>query len=283
MQYPKVMDVESSELNQGFLSYKVSEETIATVGRQRIIFDNARFVGNVGWRQNEQTFDVLMITNKSLPSTEVKFAYLGAVNNIQAKHVGMKGPLLNVSYSGFSAGKLIGYSYMLDVDNSTADTQTLGVRFSGKQMAGDVGLLYSAEFATQNDYTLLEGGVAVAGVTAKVGYELLSGDGTDGFATPLATKHAFNGWADKFLGTPINGLEDTYLSVMGKVAGIKLLGVYHRYSADSSGADYGTEMNLLAAKKFTKHYSVGVKYASYDADTVSVDTDKLWMWAQASF
>ncbi len=214
--------------------------------------------------------------------------------NIKALNADIKGHLLNVSYNGLSAGKLTGYSYMLDYENSTKDTQTLGIRFSGKQKAGDVGLLYTAEFATQSDYadapstvdadyTLLEGGVAVAGVTAKLGYEVLGGDGVYGFATPLATGHAFNGWADKFLGTPSTGLQDTYLSVMGKVAGVKLLGVYHDYSADEGSADYGSEINLLAAKKISKHYAVGVKYASYDADTVSVDTDKLWLWGQASF
>jgi hypothetical protein len=293
-QYPVVVDVESTELNQGFLTYKAGAETTVVAGRQRIILDNARFVGNVGWRQNEQTFDALMISNKSLPDTEVKFAYLGNVNNIRALNADVKGTLLNVSYSGLSAGKLTGYGYMLDYENSTNDTQTLGVRFSGAQKAGDVKVLYTAEFATQSDYAdapatvdadyaLLEAGVVAAGVTAKVGYEVLGGDGVYGFSTPLATGHAFNGWADKFLGTPVTGLQDTYVSVMGKVAGVKLLGVYHTYSADEGSADYGSEINLLAAKKLSKHYSVGVKYASYDADTVSVDTDKLWMWAQASF
>lgn len=292
--YPVVADVESTELNQGYLLYKAGGETTLKAGRQRIIFDNARFVGNVGWRQNEQTFDALMVTNQSLPDTEVKLAYLSNINTITAKDADLKGILLNATYSGLNAGKLTGYNYMLDYDNSTADSQTLGVRFSGKQKAGDVGILYTAEFATQSDYadapstvdadyTLLEGGVDVAGVTAKLGYEVLSGDGTYGFQTPLATKHAFNGWADKFLGTPTAGLQDTYLSVMGKVAGVKLLGVYHDYSADEGSADYGSEINLLAAKKFSKNYTAGVKYASYDADTVSVDTDKLWLWGQASF
>lgn len=292
--YPVVVDVESTELNQGFLTYSGVADTTIKAGRQRIILDNARFVGNVGWRQNEQTFDALMVSNKSLPDTEIKYAYLGNVNNIKALNVDLKGHLLNVSYSGLSAGKLTGYSYMLDYENSTKDSQTLGVRFSGKQKAGDIKVLYTAEFATQSDYedapstvdadyTLIEGGVAVSGVTAKLGYEVLSGDGVYGFATPLATGHKFNGWADKFLGTPATGLQDTYASVMGKVAGVKLLGVYHDYSADSGSADYGSEINLLAAKKFSKHYSVGVKYASYDADTVSVDTDKLWLWGQASF
>ncbi len=55
--YPVVVDVESTELNQGFLSYNAGAETTVKAGRQRIILDNARFVGNVGWRQNEQTFD----------------------------------------------------------------------------------------------------------------------------------------------------------------------------------------------------------------------------------
>jgi len=293
-QYPVVVDVESTELNQGFLSYKAGEETLVKAGRQRIILDNARFVGNVGWRQNEQTFDAVMVSNKSLSDTEVKFAYLGNVNNIKAQNADIKGQLLNVSYSGMSAGKLTGYGYLLDYENSTADTQTLGVRFSGKQKAGDVKVLYTAEFATQSDYadapntvdadyTLLEAGVVAAGVTAKAGYEVLGGDGVYGFATPLATGHAFNGWADKFLATPKSGLQDTYVSVMTKVSGVKLLGVYHTYSADEGSDDYGSEINLLAAKKLSKHYTMGVKYASYDADSHLLDTDKLWLWAQASF
>ena len=293
-QYPLVVDVESTELNQGFLLYQVNDAISVKAGRQRILLDNQRFVGNVGWRQNEQTFDAVMVSDKRLPSTEINYIYLGAVNSIKAQYIDVKGHLLNASYSGLSAGKLTGYGYLLDYDNSTADSQTLGVRFSGKQQVGDVGLLYTAEFAMQRDYadapstvdadyTLIEGGVVAAGVTVKLGYELLGGDGSYGFATPLATKHAFNGWADKFLVTPKEGLEDSYFSVMSKVAGVKLLGVYHLYSADKGSSDYGSEINLLAAKKLSQHYSVGVKYAGYDADTVSVDTDKFWLWAQAAF
>ena len=29
----------------------------AKLGRQRVIYNNARHIGNVGWRLNEQTFD----------------------------------------------------------------------------------------------------------------------------------------------------------------------------------------------------------------------------------
>jgi hypothetical protein len=33
-----------------------------------------------------------------------------------------------------------------------------------------------------------------------------------GFTTPLATLHKFQGWADKFLTTPVNGLADLYVN-----------------------------------------------------------------------
>ena len=90
-------------------------------------------------------------------------------------------------------------------------------------------LLYRAEYATQSDYAdnpadystdyyALEGGIAAAGLTAKVGYEVLGSDnnGTASFKTPLATLHKFNGWADKFLVTPAAGLEDLYASLAWK-------------------------------------------------------------------
>ncbi|MED5432308.1 MAG: alginate export family protein, partial [Pseudomonadota bacterium] len=58
--YPVIADPEVTELNRAAISYTGSnalEGFSAIYGRQRIIYDNARFVGNVGWRQDEQTFD----------------------------------------------------------------------------------------------------------------------------------------------------------------------------------------------------------------------------------
>ncbi len=52
-----VADPTETEINQAYLRYKGFENTSLTYGRQRIALDNHRFIGNVGWRQNEQTFD----------------------------------------------------------------------------------------------------------------------------------------------------------------------------------------------------------------------------------
>jgi hypothetical protein len=123
--------------------------------------------------------------------------------------------------------------------------------------------------------------------------EILGGDGDYAFETPLATKHAFNGWTDKFLSTnktttnpedgEVNGLQDLYAKVVTNVAGVKLLAVYHDYSSDKDSIDLGSEINLLAAKKFDKNFSAGIKLAQYSAGDVGTDADKLWVWAEAKF
>ena len=51
-------DPETTELNQAYLSFR-GGETILSAGRQRLVLDNARFVGEGAWRQNQQTFDAL--------------------------------------------------------------------------------------------------------------------------------------------------------------------------------------------------------------------------------
>jgi hypothetical protein len=140
---------------------------------------------------------------------------------------------------------------------------------------------------------LLEGGASYAsgiGVwSARIAQEVLgSDDGSQGFQTPYATKHAFNGWADMFLNTPTAGLDDRYVTLAGDLQpfGIKLQLMYHRYSAEEGSADFGDEWNAQVVKQFGPKYSIGMKYASYEADadvatligtTANIDTRKFWV------
>lgn len=301
-QYPVITDPEGTEVNQAFLSYTGLADTTVKYGRQRVVLDNARFIGNVGWRQNEQTYDALTVANTSLKDTAIVYGYVTNVNRIVGEasasgNLDTKTHLINVGYSGLAAGKLTGYGYFLDLTNSpAASNSTLGVRFAGgTKMSDAVKALYTVEYATQSDYkdgastidadyNLIELGAEFSGITAMFGYEVLgAGPANTAFATPLATLHAFNGWADKFLGTPKDGLVDTYISIEGKLADVKLQAVYHDFEADRGGASYGSELDLLAVKKFGKHYTLMGKYASYSADTHATDTDKFWLMAQAQF
>ncbi|MCH7821974.1 MAG: hypothetical protein IIA07_08155 [Proteobacteria bacterium] len=49
MQYSVVADPEGTEVNRVFVSYTGIADTVAAVGRQKIILDDARHIGNVGW------------------------------------------------------------------------------------------------------------------------------------------------------------------------------------------------------------------------------------------
>lgn len=297
-EYSVIADPEHTELDQGFIQYKNDAVTVK-VGRQVITMDGHRFVGHVGWRQDRQTFDALSVDYKATKDFAVKYAYVTQRNRIfaEAADLDAKDHLINLSYKT-SVGSLVGYSYLLEVDNNTDNAlDTYGVSFTGASKAGDTKILYAAEYATQSsesasssfdaDYLKLEGGAVINGITVKLGYEVLgSDDGAYGFATPLATLHKFNGWSDQFLGTPSQGLVDTYVSVGTTLGGGGLTFAYHGFEADEADDtvdDLGSELNISYAKKFAKNYIAGVKYASYSAGDIKVDADKIWVWVGASF
>jgi hypothetical protein len=83
--YPLIADPQKNELNQLWLAYSGLPETVLKVGRQRIIFDNHRFIGNVVWRQLEQTYDAIAITNKSLPDTTITAGYIWKVQDVTSR------------------------------------------------------------------------------------------------------------------------------------------------------------------------------------------------------
>ncbi len=300
---PVVADPEGGEVTQAFLTYAFSDKMTAKVGRQRVILDNARFVGNVGWRQNEQTLDAAAIVGEPFDGINMVYAYVQNANTIAEEstaggNIGSESHVLNLSHEFDGVGKLTTYAYMLDLEAASASTDTFGARFAGKHDINDSSkLLYTLEMAQQEEagdsteevgagYMLTELGVALDAVTIKVGMEVLEGaSGTEtlAFSTPLATKHKFNGWADMFLGTPMTGLEDTYFSVSGKVSGVALQGVYHQFASESTSADYGNELDFAATYEWKPGMKVGAKYADYSEDGYKVDTAKTWLWVAMSF
>ncbi|MGH1472374.1 MAG: alginate export family protein [Cellvibrionaceae bacterium] len=295
-QYSVVADPQTTELDQAFIQYKNDIATFKA-GRQVITLDGHRFVGHVGWRQDRQTFDALSAAFSPIDDLSITYSHIAQRNRIFAEtaDIDSKDNLLNVSYKT-PVGKVAGYGYFLEVDNDTDNAlDTIGISFNGAAGSEDVKFLYSLEFATQDneagdyeaDYSLIELGVKLKPVTFKLGMETLgSDDGNYGFSTPLATLHKFNGWADSFLGTPAQGLVDTYFSAAGKVGPVALMLAYHDFSADEDTAtvdDLGDEIDLQAVWNISKSYTAGIKYAAYSAGDIKVDTDKLWVWFNVKF
>ncbi len=109
------------------------------------------------------------------------------------------------------------------------------------------------------------------------GYEKLGSDNGVGFGTPLATLHKFQGYADKFLTTPANGVKDLQLKAGYIKPDWDLQLQYHWLTAATGGADYGNELNVSLQLKFGARYAVLVKAAQYDARHYLTDTNKYWL------
>ncbi|MEM9178265.1 MAG: hypothetical protein AAGA89_01075 [Pseudomonadota bacterium] len=303
--FPVVADPNATELNRLQLTNTSIPDTKITLGRQRIILDDSRFVGNVGWRQNEQTFDGLRVQNTSFGKLAVDVSYINQINRIfgDDSPIGRwEGDTVIVNASHPTPiGKLTGFAYLLDIDNAGGifSSQTVGARLNGAQKVGEGKISYIASYAQQSDYgssqldydadyILAEATYAQNGLSAGVGLEVLGGDDQRGFQTPLATLHKFQGWADKFLATPTTGIEDLYVKAgyapgnVGPFKGTKFLAVYHDFSAETGGADYGSEINLLATAKWKK-LGLTLKYADYNTDGFATDTQKLWFQIDYAF
>lgn len=291
-----IVDPEVTEVNQAFISY-TKGGTTAKYGRQRIMLDNQRFVGNVGWRQDEQTFDSFTVLSKPAAPLTFFYGYITDVNRIaaEAQDHNHETHLINLKYDT-AIGSLIAYGYLLE--NKTVlnqSTDTFGARWQGK--AGTY-VAYNLEYATQKDagesaldysadYTLAEITGSIPAGSAKIhltgGYEVLGSDeGTAAFITPLATLHAFQGWADKFLATPATGIEDTYIKVNAVFPKFSLGVIYDIFKANEGDGDYGKELGLVGVTKLA-NVEYTLKYAKYRADDLFTDTQKIWLMASVTF
>ncbi|MEO6079031.1 MAG: hypothetical protein ABIQ86_04535 [Steroidobacteraceae bacterium] len=311
--YPVVADPEAYEINRLQLTNTSIIDTTITLGRQRIILDDHRFVGNVGWRQNEQTYDGLRVVNKHIPNVTIDVSYVNQINRIFGPD-GLPGAnagrftgdtfLANVAWQT-PLGKLTGFGYLVEFEQVPLPvrdtTQTYGLRFQGERPLAKIKLGYIGSWARQTDrdnnpldfsdnYLLAELTGTFRQYSLGAGYEVLQGDGVKGFTTPLATLHRFQGWADKFLTTPVNGIEDKYINLgylkkgVGPLETLQFVASWHDYASERLSINYGQELDLQLQGKYHR-FTGTLKYADYNASATTPlavrDTSKFW--AQLDF
>ncbi len=304
-----VADPRAVELNRLQISYAGLAHTMVTVGRQRIILDNARWVGNVGWRQNEQTFDAALVKTDIVPDLSLTYGYINQVNRVfgpradtpNATRGKLHGDshLFNAAYGGLAPVTIKAYAYLVDIEDAppglqNQSTKTFGARVEAPFTLAD-GLKSNVvgEYARQSDYQgnaldfavnywLGEASLSYLGLTGLVGYEVLGSNGTVALSTPLATLHAFNGWADAFLATPATGLEDAYGKLSYSLGNLPLVNkaiatlVYHDFTAEEGNTDFGNEIDAALDFTPTSYLAFGLKYARYDGDGGIAGREKAW-------
>lgn len=294
-----IADPEDYEVNQAWLGYNRWDSKVRG-GRQLISLDNQRFVGPVGWRQLNQTYDAAMVNVGALRDFNFFYGYLWKINRVVGQHNpggqwDSASHLINVSYDGCEYAKVVGYAYLLDITSApAASSDTVGASVSGKYpLCESWKLGYRAEFAWQWDaadnpasynapYYHVSVGPEVSRYNFGAAYEVLGANSGGSVQTPLATLHAFNGAADVFLATPADGLRDAYAWVGVKLPGdVPVTVTGHKFDADRGSNDYGWEADIAVARSFGKHFKVLAKYAWYDGKdggpAYSADRSKFWL------
>lgn len=296
---PAVADGEDFELNRAQVRWTGLPDTELTVGRQRLIVGNSRFVGNVGWRQNEQTFDAVRLGTTVLKPVTLTYVFADRVQ----RPLGHDHPqgvwrgdihLLQVE-TETPVGRLSGFGLAIDLDNAPAQSSnTIGGRLTGSRVvADDLSLTWAAEYAVQSDngpnpadYSLDFQAAALGLQTprwsAGLGYERFDGDGVSGFQTPLGTGHGFLGWSDVITTTPAFGVRDLFLrghvGVPAWGRTLRLTAEAHAFNDADGALDLGRELDLSIALPVDPHWSVELKAAHFDGDhPMFGDADKGWL------
>lgn len=300
--FPVIADPDATELNRAQVSFTGIPKTTITFGRQKFDLIDQRFVGAVDFRQNQQTFDAVRLSNNSIRKLTVDYLYLSRIHRV----FGDDNPLgeydsdshiFAATYDGGALGKLSGYGLLLDFDEAPASSSsTWGVRYAysktlDKNASLSIGLI--GEAAIQRDYAANpfdykeaylhgEAKVALGDWSVTAGYESLGGDGAIGFSTPLATLHKFQGFADVFLNTPAAGVEDLNLTgaYQWKSGPFGLDGrlyvVWHDFESERGNLDYGREFDAGLNLALGKHWSAEFKGAVYDGRGAFPDRSIIW-------
>ncbi|WP_457597093.1 hypothetical protein [Hydrogenimonas sp.] len=337
--YEVVADPAQARMTQANISYTYEGFT-GIFGRKMVVLDDARFIGNVGWRQMPQTYD-LVAGIYNWEGLNLLAAYVTRVNTVVESSFATESVLLHANYTFMPELKVTVFDYMIE---NFADQP--GIMADGTFDLNDFKIKYHAAYAAQTDpsfdsdknayvastkpgivpakpgdlnqdasYYKLAADVMWQGLTAGMYYELLSAaDKNNGvysgnaFNTPLATLHAHNGWADMWLGTPTQGLEDLAFKLgynFGEYG--KILGVYHIFSSDDEvlltngqkSDDLGDEIDVAYNYQITKGLGLLLKAAWYSAGDVQSyyknnvvdpnqeaalhDTDKYWVQLDYKF
>nr|WP_294840338.1 alginate export family protein [uncultured Methylotenera sp.] len=349
--YPNIVDPGFTDINQLYVDWTGIKNTKLRLGRQQVNLDNVRFVGDIGFRQNMQVFDGVSVLNKSIPDVELFAAHFDNVRQITTKDRRGNIELLNAKYRISPTESVVGYGYLVDVENlaqnggnptqgatvaqggnglggstdlpaigtnykpsqTDASSKTFGLRLDGvRPVNPDWKVLYTAEYAKQTDYRggsdlidayyLRLGGGAAYGVwSVRFDHEKLSSnDGKYAFQTPLGTNHLFQGWADHFLVTPRQGIEDSFVTVAGAIDKVKLYAEYHVFKSDEKfqsgavnkfGDKYGTEFDVSATYAFNNNLTGKLEYANFREGDLYGTTlknaarkgDKEIIWATAMY
>ena len=305
--YASIPDPSATNFSQANAKYTGIPDTIVTAGRQIINLDDVRFVGNVDFRQNIQTFDAVSVTVTPVPEVKFVGTYSWGLKDIVNRYIPtrdffaeaywtpmkeVQGEVFAYWYGNEASSVLLGAAGCGLSGPATCNNVTYGGRIHGTiPLPFDLAIDYKGVFAHQSpydggshlidaDFGQINGKLAWQNYFVGAEYMVMgsNGNGTYAFQTPLATKHAFNGWAEIFLTTPAKGLDSVDIYAGTKLYDISLIAKYYQFRSDYKDQSYGNEWDLSAIYALSPHWQFGIEYANYRAHGFSADTEAGWAY-----
>jgi len=298
--YPVVADPDDEGLSQAWIGYRRDKQLDLRIGRQRLLEDNVRFLGNVGFRQLEQTFDAATVRWQPASGWQLDLRWIDRAHRI----FGRSNPndllaeadlntWMGTLSRSLDAATVAIYAHRIAYDDRAASHRNLGFKVTG-QLPVDNGIGYRVELARQDgvrelsdvdgqNYLHLRLEQKLDSWRWFAGHERLEGDGDYSFQTPLATLHAHNGWTDQFLSTPADGLVDSYAGAglgAGEWSGLIKL---HHFESDRDSRRYGNEYGLMIKRALPADLSLEAKWAQFDGRGSRADVAKLWLTLAGSW
>ncbi len=277
-------DVNSS-IHEAWAEVKLAKGFNVKLGRQELVYDNARIFGNVDWAQQGRSHDLALLKFNLNDKSQLHAGF--AFNQTAENRVFTDYTLNNykaIQYAWFHTKFNIGALSLLFLNNGiqrdskTVYSQTTG----GRVILNPAGLNLSASSYIQTGrdganrklsafYMAAEADYGFSPkLNASLGFELLSGTDMDAwqgnnvvnrsFSPLYGTNHAFNGHMDYFyVGNHTNnvGLFNPYVNFTHRNKGLTIQAMGHLFYADgkitqagntagSMDSFFGTEIDLIA-------------------------------------
>jgi hypothetical protein len=293
MAYDPIGDPENFRFHQAYLAY-TGYDSVGRFGSQEILLDNQRFIGNIGWRLNGQSFNAASIKNNSISNLTLYYAYTDSINGADGKmNHDRQYHLVNAEYNACENNKASAFAYLQRNDGGGGSTNSIPTACApGARTTSSRTISCLRSSATPTTAASLDNWISIPLLSeAALNISPAETTKTSGSRPLNGTAHKFNGWADQFLGTG-GGLEGGLVDIYGQVSAtafekLKLTGVLHYFNtADETDAgfsgEYGHEIDLLANYPVCKNFDVLRVFAYYvkgdnDADTTTTDETVFWL------
>ncbi len=310
---PVIPDVAGTEINQAFVSFNHDALNIK-LGRQRINFDDQRFIGGNGFWQNEQTFDALLSRLNWLTNSSITYAYVANVNRIFGEEAGkylddsdinytptnnkrqahllgdhkLESHLTRIEWNEWDYSQWVSYLYIIDnKDLPRSSNNTFGTSYNFNYRFDALKYRLQIEAAMQKHteisdaqtlpYYLIDMGANIDAYEISTRYEILSAKANTNFITPLGSLHDFQGWANVFSPIPRQGIKDASLRFLWRAAPFKMDVHYHTFFGYTDNNKLGNEVDVEFVYKPAPKHAISLRFAHFRSAsniTTSVQDNK---------